>query len=160
MSGKLHALKFILRAKILCYLHLILCDNHATTETEVSLAAAKLRSLSRAQPKVCARSWQQLLSCLLAHEHTDSVPDYDLSHYNQSTPAFVQSAIYDIVYGWYTNNPVNGTETIAGYYCEPTAKNENSTKLQLMFHSITANRDYWSAMGGEADSIPRRTCQV
>lgn len=35
---------------------------------------------------------------------------------------------------------MNGTETIAGYYCEPTIKNENSTKLQLMFHSITANR--------------------
>lgn len=52
--------------------------------------------------------------------------------------------------GWYTTIPVNGTDTIAGYYCEPTIKNENSTKLQIMLHSITANRDYWSAMGGEA----------
>lgn len=52
--------------------------------------------------------------------------------------------------GWYTTTQVNGTDTIAGYYCEPTIKNENSTKLQLMFHSITANRDYFSAMGGEA----------
>lgn len=54
--------------------------------------------------------------------------------------------------------PVNGTDTIAGYYCEPIIKNENSTRLQLMFHSITANRDYWSAMGGEIHSAFANVC--
>lgn len=97
---------------------------------------------------------------LLARGSTDHLLDYDLSHYNQSSPAFVESAVYDIVYGWYTTTPVNGTDTIAGYYCEPAVKNENSTKLQLMFHSITANRDYWSAMGGEADSVPYLEARV
>lgn len=62
--------------------------------------------------------------------------------------------------GWYTTIPVNGTDTIAGYYCEPTVKNENSTKLQIMFHSITANRDYWSAMGGETHSTFGRICKA
>ncbi|KAI3399752.1 hypothetical protein diail_5820 [Diaporthe ilicicola] len=81
--------------------------------------------------------------------NVEETSDYDLSHYNLSTPAFIQTAIYDVVSGWYTAFPVNGTETIAGYHCEPTLKNENSIRLQLMFHSITANRDYWLAMGGE-----------
>jgi hypothetical protein len=50
--------------------------------------------------------------------------------------------------------PVNGSQTLAGTYCEPTVKNKNNGKLQVFFHGITSNRDYWSALGGTSLGFP------
>ncbi|KAF2763231.1 alpha/beta-hydrolase [Pseudovirgaria hyperparasitica] len=48
----------------------------------------------------------------------------------------------------------NGTETIGGYYCEPTVKNANNGKLQVFVGSIGTTRDMWSGLGGTNLGVP------
>ncbi|TLD39212.1 hypothetical protein E2P81_ATG00199 [Venturia nashicola] len=43
---------------------------------------------------------------------------------------------------------ISGNQTLVGWYCAPTVKNENNGKLQLLFGSITTNRDAYTALGG------------
>ncbi|QIW97419.1 hypothetical protein AMS68_002937 [Peltaster fructicola] len=43
---------------------------------------------------------------------------------------------------------VSGTQTLAGYYCEPYINNANSTKLQIFRGSFFTNRESWTALGG------------
>ena len=42
-----------------------------------------------------------------------------------------------------------GTQIIKGTFCSPaTRDDDNNAKLQVLFHSITADRSAWSALGG------------
>lgn len=43
-----------------------------------------------------------------------------------------------------------GTQTLAGTFCQPNVTNANNGKLQVLYGSITCNRDVWSAQGGPA----------
>lgn len=44
---------------------------------------------------------------------------------------------------------VSGTESIAGWYCEPNFQREkNAGTLQVLLGSITTNREMWTAQGG------------
>jgi hypothetical protein len=54
----------------------------------------------------------------------------------------------------FTLIPVSGSQTLAGTYCEPPVLNDNSEKLQVLFHGITSNRDFWSALGGTSLCFP------
>lgn len=54
----------------------------------------------------------------------------------------------------FTLIPVEGTQNLAGTYCPASVENENNSKLQVLFHGITANRGYWSALGGLGVDYP------
>ncbi|KAF5714095.1 alpha beta-hydrolase [Fusarium mundagurra] len=41
---------------------------------------------------------------------------------------------------------VDGCQTLAGTYCEPSVDNDNNGKLQVFFGSITADRSGWDAL--------------
>lgn len=43
---------------------------------------------------------------------------------------------------------VGGTQTLAGWYCDPVHQNANSTKLQVFRGSFFTNRESWTALGG------------
>lgn len=49
---------------------------------------------------------------------------------------------------------VSGTQTLAGTFCKPTVSNDNNRKIQVLFGSITANRDGWQAEGGLDTDFP------
>ncbi|KAF2134760.1 hypothetical protein P153DRAFT_329420 [Dothidotthia symphoricarpi CBS 119687] len=49
---------------------------------------------------------------------------------------------------------VSGTQTLAGTFCKPSVINANNQKLQMLFGSITANRDGWDAEGGVGTDFP------
>lgn len=46
---------------------------------------------------------------------------------------------------------VSGTESIAGWYCEPE---KNAGILQVLLGSITTNREVWTALGGTDLNAP------
>ncbi|WPA97558.1 uncharacterized protein RHO25_002168 [Cercospora beticola] len=49
---------------------------------------------------------------------------------------------------------VSGSQQVAGWYCEPTEGNCNEGKLQILNAPITANREYWTALGGTGLTTP------
>ena len=48
----------------------------------------------------------------------------------------------------------SGNQTLAGWYCLPTVLNDNNSKLQVLFPSITCNREQWTALGGTSVNSP------
>lgn len=49
---------------------------------------------------------------------------------------------------------VTGPQTLAGTYCEPTVKNANNDKIEVLFGSITTDRGDWTALGGVGTDFP------
>lgn len=63
----------------------------------------------------------------------------------------------DSIVDFYKNAPsitTSGPQTIKGTFCSPTRRNSNKDKLQVLFHSITATRSAWSALGGVGSDYP------
>lgn len=71
-------------------------------------------------------------------------------NYNLTDTSTLQNSttLLDWVKANTPNIHVSGQQTLAGTYCEANTKNSNNDKLQILFGSITGNRDDWSAQGG------------